>query len=204
MENNTFKSVAFGGFDKQDVIRYIEQSSREAAELQERLQQELDGLRARVQTLEAQSAEQQRRAEEAEHRCGSLELSLTQEQTARRALEEERDRLLALADEAQRLRPDAQAYAQFRDRVGDIECEAHQRAAALESATLTKLRLASDTFRSQYQTAMGVFETAAAHVDAELRKIEVTLAQLPRAMDRTGAELKELERLLDPSSGENK
>ena len=32
MENNTFKSVAFGGFDKQDVIRYIEQSAREAAE----------------------------------------------------------------------------------------------------------------------------------------------------------------------------
>ena len=54
MENNTFKSVAFGGFDKQDVIRYIEQSSREAAEVQERLQQENDSLRARIQALEEQ------------------------------------------------------------------------------------------------------------------------------------------------------
>ena len=178
MENNTFKSVAFGGFDKQDVIRYIEQSSREAAELQERLQQELDGLRAKVQALETQAADQERRAGEAEDRCRELE--------------------------RRRLRPEAQAYAQFRDRVGDIECEAHQRAAALESATLTKLRQASGTFQTQYQTAMGVFETAAAHVNAELRKIEVTLSQLPRAMDRTGLELKELEQMLEPASAGNK
>ena len=32
MENNIFKSVAFGGFDKQDVIGYIERTAREAAE----------------------------------------------------------------------------------------------------------------------------------------------------------------------------
>ena len=204
MENNTFKSVAFGGFDKQDVIRYIEQSSREAAELQERLQQELDGLRAKVQALETQAADQERRAGEAEDRCRELERRLNREQSARQALEQERDRLQTLADEAQRLRPEAQAYAQFRDRVGDIECEAHQRAAALESATLTKLRQASGTFQTQYQTAMGVFETAAAHVNAELRKIEVTLSQLPRARDRTGLELKELEQMLEPASAGNK
>ena len=32
MESNMFKSVAFGGFDKQDVIGYIERTAREAAE----------------------------------------------------------------------------------------------------------------------------------------------------------------------------
>ena len=31
MENYAFKSVAFGGFDKQDVIHYIEQTAKEAA-----------------------------------------------------------------------------------------------------------------------------------------------------------------------------
>ena len=176
----------------------------EDAQRGERLQQELDGPRAKVQALETQAADQERRAGEAEDRCRELERRLNREQSARQALEQERDRLQTLADEAQRLRPEAQAYAQFRDRVGDIECEAHQRAAALESATLTKLRQASGTFQTQYQTAMGVFETAAAHVNAELRKIEVTLSQLPRAMDRTGLELKELEQMLEPASAGNK
>ena len=44
---------------------------------------------------------------------------------------------------------------------------------------------------------MTAFDGTAAHVPSELRKVEVNLAQLPRAMDRSGAELKELEALLD-------
>ena len=34
MESYSFKSVAFGGFDKQDVVRYLEQSSEKAAAAQ--------------------------------------------------------------------------------------------------------------------------------------------------------------------------
>ena len=44
MENNTFKSVAFGGFAKQDVIDYIERTARESAAAQEKLQQENNEL----------------------------------------------------------------------------------------------------------------------------------------------------------------
>ena len=40
-------------------------SAREAAELQARLQQENDDLRTRVEALELQAAEQERRAREA-------------------------------------------------------------------------------------------------------------------------------------------
>lgn len=197
MENNTFKSVTFGGFDKQDVIRYIEQSAREAAEVQDRLQQENDGLRARLRELEEQAAEQERRAEEAEKRCRGLEQQLSQEQAARQALEQEKTQLQDLAEEVRRLRPEAEAYAQFRDRVGDIECEAHHRAASLESTTMGRMRKAADEFRAQYQAAMSTLETTSAHVAAELRKVEVTLTQLPRAMDHTGAELKELRAMLE-------
>ena len=60
MENNIFKSVAFGGFDKQDVVSYIEKSAREAAEAQEKLQQENDGLRRESQAMEGQVSELQR------------------------------------------------------------------------------------------------------------------------------------------------
>lgn len=197
MENNTFKSVAFGGFDKQDVIRYIEQSAREAADVQERLQQENDGLRTQVQSLEERAGALERRADEAEALCRSLEQQLSREQSAREALEREKAELQTLADEVRRLRPEAEAYAQFRDRVGDIECEAHKRSAALEAATAAKMRQVSDAFQTQYQTLMASFDATAAHVTSELRKIEVTLSQLPRAMDQPGAELKELSSMLD-------
>ena len=40
MDTYSIKSVAFGGFDKQDVIRYIEQAAEQAAAAQEALQSE--------------------------------------------------------------------------------------------------------------------------------------------------------------------
>ena len=50
---------------------------------------------------------------------------------------------------------------------------------------------------------MSTFTATASHVTGELRKVEVNLTQLPRAMDQAGAELKELEKLLE-RSGEQK
>ena len=44
MENYSIKSVAFGGFDKQDVIQYIEKSAQEAAAVQKQLQEENEVL----------------------------------------------------------------------------------------------------------------------------------------------------------------
>ena len=49
-------------------------------------------------------------------------------------------------------------------------------------------------------TLMSSFESTASHVTAELRKVEVNLSQLPRAMDQTGTELNELAALLDRST----
>ena len=44
MDNYPIKSVTFGGFDKQDVIHYIEKTAQETAEVQKKLQDENDGL----------------------------------------------------------------------------------------------------------------------------------------------------------------
>ena len=122
---------------------------------------------------------------------------LEKETQRRRELEPLEPETARLAGEVERLRPDAEAYAQFRERIGAIECEARKRAADLEAASQAKMRQAVDAFRSQYQTLMTTFTNTAAHVTGELRKVEVNLTQLPRAMDQAGAELKELEKLLE-------
>ena len=61
MENYTFKTVAFGGFDKQDVIHYIEQTSKETAERQDQLQQEKESLQTEAERLRSQLRELQTR-----------------------------------------------------------------------------------------------------------------------------------------------
>ena len=54
MENYSFRSVPFGGFDKQDVVRYIEQASEKAAAVQRELQEENHSLRSKTAELEDQ------------------------------------------------------------------------------------------------------------------------------------------------------
>lgn len=97
-----------------------------------------------------------------------------------------------LTAERDALRPDAESYARFRERLGAIECEARNRADDLEEEAAAQTRRTLEEFRSRYQRLMSEFESAAGHVNGELRKIEVTLSQLPRALDQTGTELNEL------------
>lgn len=189
MEQNAIKTVAFGGFDKEDVARCIEKLSQETdavrserdalQEQADRLTQEAETLREQVQAL---TAERDRLAEEAE-RLRPLEAETAQ-----------------LKKELETLRPDAEAHAMLRGQVGAIECEARQRAAELEERSAEKMRKATDLFHQQYQTLMSTFETASVHMTAELRKMEVSLAQLPRTMDQTGAELNQLAAVLDKAA----
>ena len=203
METNTFKSVAFGGFAKQDVIDYIEKTAREHAATMEQLLKENAALHEELKELKAQfegvRAQLQGLTEENE----KLAADLAAETALRRELEPFKAQCAQLTGEnehmtaeIQRMRPDADAYAQFRERIGAIECEARKRAADLEEATQTQLRASADAFRGQYETLMNTLNTASAHVMTELRKVEVNLTQLPRAMDRVSVELKELDKAL--------
>ena len=192
MENYSFRSVPFGGFDKQDVVRYIEQASEKAAAVQRELQEENHSLRSKTAELEDQVEDLQSQLEELKHERDRLQADLKAEAAHRkkleplRPLESETARLRA---EVEKLRPDAMAYAQFRERLASIECDARKRADDLEAAAQKRMRQTVDTFRSQYQALMSTFEVASGHMSAELRKIEVSLSQLPHAMDKTTAAL---------------
>lgn len=203
MDTYPIKSVAFGGFDKQDVIHYIEQTSQQASAAQKALQEEIESLRAQAEELRREADSLRSQLEEASAQQAQLQEELAHESVMRQELENLKplqEEVERLQHEADILRPDAQAYAQFRERIGAIECEARKRAADLEEATVVQLRQTLDLFRAQYQTLMSTFETTANHVTGELRKVEVNLTQLPRAMDQSGAELNELAARLEKAS----
>ncbi|WP_455582850.1 hypothetical protein [Dysosmobacter sp.] len=197
MENNTFKSVTFGGFDKQDVIAYIERTAREAAAVQEKLQQENDGLKAETEALRGQVDGLQAQLEVLRTEHERLSAALESQTSRARELEPIKPEAERLAAEVERLRPDAEAYAQFRERIGAIECEARKRAADLEASTQETLRQMVDQFRGRYAELMTTFDATAAHVTSELRKVEVNLTQLPRALDQNNVELNELAAVLN-------
>ena len=205
MENYSFKSVAFGGFDKQDVVRYLEQASEKAAAAQRKLEEENETLRTQVAEQAEQLDQLRAQLEELTGERDALQMKLGEESAARadleplRLLEQDVARLTAERDA---LKPDAEAYAQFRERLGSIECEARNRADDLEDAAAAQTRRTVGEFRSQYQRLMSAFESTASHVNGELRKIEVTLSQLPRALDQTGAELNELSSRLEKKKEE--
>ena len=186
MEQYAIKSVAFGGFDKEDVARYIEQISQESGKLRE----ERDVL--------------QERLEQAEQEMAALRDHLQALTEAKERLEAENQRLAPmevesaqLREQMEALRPDAEAHVMLREQVGTIECEARQRAAELEERTVGQMRRATDQFRRQYQVLMNTGETASGHMTAEMRKMEVALDKLPRTMDQTGVELNQLAAALE-------
>ena len=181
MENYSFKSVAFGGFDKQDVVRYLEQSSEKAAAAQRELEAENEMLRK-------QAADQLEELDRLRDKL-ETEAAVRADLEPLRALEQEAARLTAERDA---LKPDAEAYARFRERLGAIECEARKRADDLEEEAAAQTRRTVGEFQDRYQRLVSAFESTAGHVNSELRKIEVMLSQLPRALDQTGAELNEL------------
>ena len=72
-------------------------------------------------------------------------------------------------------------------------------AADLESETVSRLERITEDFRRRYQELMTIFDATATHVTGELRKVEVNLTQLPRAMDQAGKELEALAAELERS-----
>ncbi len=200
MENYSFKSVAFGGFDKQDVVRYLEQSSEKAAAAQRELEAENETLRRQAEDSAEELERLRDRVEALTEERDRLRERLETESAARadleplRSLEQDAARLAAERDA---LKPDAEAYARFRERLGAIECEARKRADDLEEEAAAQTRRTLEEFRSRYKKLTVDFEAVAAHVNGELRKIEVALSQLPRALDQTGTELNELSARLE-------
>ena len=189
------RNVAFGGFDRQDVVRYLENFSRSAEEEKQTLREENDRLCARAEELESENASLRAQLAETREQASALREELDRETARReelealRSLEGENRRLRG---EAASLRRDAAAYARFRERVGSIECEARERADALEAGASEKMRRTMLQFQERYQELIRVIESTAGHVTGELRKVEVNLSQLPRAMDQADREFDDL------------
>lgn len=136
---NYFRTVAFGGFHKQDVLNYITTSNKEN-------QEKSASLKLQVETAVNEKAELEEKFESAEAarkknaaECERLSDLLAQRTTALEQAEKELSalkkeyekaaaRLAELEEKVPKLEEDAAAYAALKDHTATIELESHRKA----------------------------------------------------------------------------
>ena len=186
--DHQFRNAVFGGFNRQDVLDYLETLARENAQKRQELEQsigraegERDELRAQKQALE-----EQKRALEGEKE------ELLREQTARQtqqALEESRREAEALREQVARLEPDAAAYAAVKDRSAGVELEAHRRAQGVLDQANSQARHLRQQME-QWMTRVG------REYDALRTEVEATISHAADQLDKAGKCLEQVSALL--------
>ena len=176
--------TSLGGFKREDVQQYIEQTAaahrREMEELQAKLKQseqrreELEAALSGAETEKGSAA-----AEEAKVRA-SLETSTRTLAKLRGELSQTESKLLVAKQELERLQgqvdtlePMATSYAQLKDRVATVELDAHRRAQdTVSEAQAAAERLQGET-RAWLEGVLSQYETLRRGMDGLLAQVQL-------------------------------
>ena len=128
----SFKTCLFGGFDREDVVKFIEKTAAENREQLETLEAELNALRA--QRDEAAAENEALRGLTEEDAYLREENARLREQLAQAQASAE-----ALRQEAEALRGPAAEYQSLKEHVADIEISAHRRTEEFRAKAMERL-----------------------------------------------------------------
>ena len=182
--DHPFRSAAVGGFNRQDVLAYLEERAKLAAQAEQKLQDQLDEVNHQAEAL---------RRERDGLRC-ELEETRRELEAARGEREEARGRLASVT-------PDAQAYVQLKERTAGVELEAHRRAQAVqEKAEYDAQRLRRQVnqwlqrLEQEYEGLRGQVEATVSHAASQLEQAGGYLGQVVSLMGEQEAALEGLAR----------
>ena len=144
--STSFKTCLFGGFDREDVVAFIERTSRESTERIEALEQENETLKQKNLSMDAELRVMREQFQERSEKAEQAEALKAQ-------VAELTEKLRALADEAETLRRQAADYQSLKDHIADIEISAHRRTEEFRSAAIAQLREMIDTQRGWCEQA---------------------------------------------------
>ena len=123
-----FRTAAFGGFNRQDVLDYIEKLTQEnqekSLELERALERE-ETVRTQSEARFAEAEEQAAACEKLSEEVEQLRKDLAETQSA---LEEQTRLASDLQKQVRDLEPEAKSWQRLKDTAGDIEVSAHERA----------------------------------------------------------------------------
>ena len=168
--NTNFKTALFGGFDREDVVNYIQQISRENQQRVSALEEENHGLQERNRAMEAE-LNTLRRAVLENSAAADTCLQL---QTQLRELQEQAQKL---QKETEYLRAQAAEYQSLKDHIADIEISAHRRTEQFREEAVTRLRQLAARQREWCRTAQADYEQMNCQLLERLQQAEQTLRQ---------------------------
>ena len=127
-QTGQFRSAAFGGFHRQDVLDYLEKLTKEKQEIAAQLEKETEA-RIRAETSLAQAEDAARGAKEAQEALnGELEYLRNELEARTAALAKAEDEIKILQTQVETYRPGAEAWEHIKEQAGTIEVSAHERA----------------------------------------------------------------------------
>ena len=205
--DHPFRSATFGGFNRQDVLTYLESTSKENTQKLESLQQQLEeqrasyeaalrdleALRQQASQLEADLKQAQADRDEARRQLDQANAELSavrtlQSQTAR-DLESAQADAARWQQSAAQLEPDAQLYRAVKERTAGVELEAHRRAQAIQEEAQAQ---AQQLHRNMEQWLAKVSK----EYDTLRSQVEATVSHAAAQQDRAGQSLEQVTTLL--------
>ena len=198
--DHPFRSAAFGGFNRQDVLDYLEKTSAENGLRQRELQEKLEAAQEECRQLTARTTEQEEQLailrrdrdnlnQQLEQVQGALEESQGQGEAQEEelaALRRERDEWKA---KAEALEPDASAYGILKERTAGVELEAHRRA----QTVLDQADAQAKELRRNMEQWMGRVER---EYDALRSEVEATVSHAADKLEKAGKCLQQVSELL--------
>lgn len=207
---NAFRTTVVGGFNRQDVLNYIESSTREAKDRIASLQKESETYKKEREAFLQELAELQKQVASLQKETESLRKTVTEKSaaltTAQTALVREqadlstlREELGALRDRSSQWESGARAYAELKDRTATIELEARQRALAIEHEAEERagqIRAEAEQILYKVQTGYtrlrGDVDATITHAAGELGRVDKALEQVRFEFAEHDAELAKL------------
>ena len=189
--SESFKTCMFGGFNKQDVVDFIEEQSRAYREELESLQRDNAVLKEAVQRMESERGEflpKAQQQEEAAARMEELERQLSQLCAEAATLREENEKL----------RGPAREYENLKDHIAEIEINAHRRTEEFRIETVRKMRDIINAQRAWCGEERGRYHTINAETLQKLRQAtEMMESDSDAGFDRMLESLQQLEDSLE-------
>ncbi len=135
--STNFKTCLFGGFDREDVISFIEKTSRESRERIEGLETERERLMQSNQSMESELRLMREEFMENAQKAQAADALASQ-------VEELTRQLQALQAEADILRVQAEEYLAMKDHIAQIEIDAHRRNEEFRAAAVAQIHQVID------------------------------------------------------------
>lgn len=170
-----FKTCMFGGFDREDVVSYIEKTAKETQEKLDALESENTRLKAdnerieqALRTLHAQA--KQMKQDEQDQETLQQRLDEAQARAAELAV-----RCEALEAENENLRASAKECVHLKEHIADIEINAHRRTEEFRAEAIEKLRAIIGQQRTWCQKQRGEYAFMSETILQDIRRAEDVL-----------------------------